>query len=662
MKQLQRWLFVFSLIIVVCSTFVLTAAHQTTNDANQPRTVLAQAEEGKFAITAQDIRAEVEANGSVSFVDTFTYDIKDLTMAEFKLDHEGYEIRNYRVGVLTEDNTEINYLTENYSTQPNTFSAEKISTGTSFKVHYPATNTNIQLVFEYTLEALVANYNDTANLLYKLTNEANQHTYNLTAKILLPTIVTNADNFQVWLHGTQQGEIFETVENNRSIVYLKVDNVNPTQTLEVNAIFPVSLTPNNQNLIEEDRKDQIIAEETSLVDAEIAAFEQKRNRHLMLLMASVVFGPLSVLAAFGYYFLAREKLNPYRTLLPTHTKEIPDATITPAVMAVSMFRAKPTADDFTATIVDLARKGFIELEEVRKEKRGVSADGESSTLKISLGKQHDENDHPVLGATAPLLLHERQVLNYIKAGIQAEAEAAKQDIARQLLSDGGVHVDSVTLEQMEERTKKDKEYRKSQQVYWKKFVDFTELNGSKHRGRKPREAAFARGANILALIISSVMATLGVLVGIEVNVTSLLILAIVVGILSLGAAIFLMILRTRRPILTAEQDFNLQAWQGFGNLLADARKINMRETASIEKWEATIPYAISLGVANQVLAAMHAEYSEDELDTLNLKSSLLTNGYLITGVMQNSISHTLAAIDPGSNVNNYSNTSFHEET
>ena len=289
MKQLQHWLFVFSLIIVICSTFALTGAHQTTTSiAKQPLTVQAQAEEDKFAITAQDIRAEVEANGSVSFVDTLTYDVKDLTMTEFKLDHEGYEIRNYRVGVLTEDNTEINYLTENYSTQPNTFSAEKITTGTNFKVHYPATNTNIQLVFEYTLEALVANYNDTANLLYKLTNEANQHTYNLTAKILLATTVTNADNFQVWLHGTQQGELFETVENNRSIVYLKVDNVNPTQTLEVNAIFPVSLTPNNANLIEEDRKDQIIAEETTLVDAEIQAFEQKRNRHLMLLMSNVV--------------------------------------------------------------------------------------------------------------------------------------------------------------------------------------------------------------------------------------------------------------------------------------------------------------------------------------------------------------------------------------
>ena len=47
MKQLQRWLFVFRLIIVVCSTFVLTTAHQTTNAANQPRTVQAQAEENK---------------------------------------------------------------------------------------------------------------------------------------------------------------------------------------------------------------------------------------------------------------------------------------------------------------------------------------------------------------------------------------------------------------------------------------------------------------------------------------------------------------------------------------------------------------------------------------------------------------------------------------
>lgn len=638
MKQLGRWLMLFSLIWSVCLGAGVS--------------LRVQAEDANFVISEQDVVAEVEANGSVRFVNTFTYDIKRLNSAQFDLNHQGSAIRNYRVGVQTEEDGELTYLSENYSASPDTFSAEQTDFGTRFQVYYPIEEASVRFVFEYSLDSLVTNYADTANLTYQLVNDQIETSHDLSAQIFLPGVVNTQEDFQAWLHSEASGEVFLTVENNRSVIHLTVAAIPAKQSVEVNAIFPVSLTPHNLNVVEAGMKAEIIADEASLADAEVTAFEKARNRNLMLLLASLVFGPLSVLAAYGYYFRAREKLNPHRQILPEYLYSLPEAGITPAVMATSVFRSKPNADDFTATLLDLARKGFIDLSEVRKERRGVFADGESSTLKISLAEHQDKDSL----AAAPLLLHERQALNYLLAGIQAEALTAEQDITRQLLAkdlEEASQIESVTLEQMEERSKRDKDFRKTQQISWKKFVDYAELNGNKRRGRRLPEARRAQIFSLVALGLSFGMGLVGIYVGIEVKAPGLILLAVVAFLVSLTASIGLIILRTRRPILTTEQDQTHQEWQAFAKMLTDIRQLKLREVAPLAAWEEFLVYAVSLGVAGDLLEMLSEHYSEAELQALNLDSHLITNTHLIPNVMRLSIANTLSAIDPGSNANSY---------
>lgn len=646
MKQLLRWL-VLAFLIGFVSLGAAVSLHAKAQDA------------ASFAITEQDIVAQVEASGSVSFVDTWSYDIKQMEQLQFDLNHEGYAIRNYRVGVQTEPEGEVTYLSENYSASPDTFSAEQTSFGTTFRVHYPAEDVQLRVVFEYTLESLVTNYTDIANLNYLLVNDQIDQSYDFSGKIYLPSVVNNQENFMAWSHSVPQAEIFLTVENNRSVIYLAVEDKAAKQGVELNAIFPVSLTPHNVNLVEESMKSEIVADEASLAEAELAAFEQQRNQNLMLLMGSIVFGPLSVLAAYGYYFRVREKMNPNRQVLSEYQYQLPEAVMTPAIMATSVFRNKPNSDDFTATLLDLARKGFIEITEVRKERRGVFGDGQSSTLKLSMGPeyvQEKSTGHKVGAGMAPLLLHERQVLNYILAGIHAEALAAEQDIARQLLADNSEvdqAIDWVTLEQMEERSKKDKEFRKTQQASWKRFSDYAELNGTKRRGRKLPEATAAQIWSIASLIISFGMGLLGIFVAIEVRANGLLALAISVFVLSLAASIWLNVLRGRRPIVTAEQDRMRQEWQAFSNMLTQIHEVDLRSVASLATWEENIAYAISLGLADGLLEAINEHYSEEEIQSLRLDSHLLTHPHLISGVLRTSIANTLSTIDPGSNANGY---------
>lgn len=652
MRRLLRWLMLVSLIGFVCVGMGVS--------------LTVQAEDASFAIVKQDVVAQVEASGSVSFVDTFTYDVKRLNEAQFNLSHEGYAIRYYRVGVQTEEDGEITYLSENYSALPETFSTEETSFGTTFRAHYPVEDSTVRFVFEYTLESLVTNYLDTANLRHELVNNQMDHTLDFTGKIVLPGVVNNQENFKAWLHSASESDVFLTVENNKSVIHLTASGNPGNQAIELNAIFPVSLTPHNLNVVEETRRAEIIADEASLANAEVVAFEQTRNRQLMLLMASLVFGPLSVLGAYGYYLRAREKLNPNRQVLAQHVYTLPEAGMTPAIMATTIFRSKPNADDFTATLLDLARKGFVNLSQVRKERRGVFGDGQSSTLKISLGESFKkESPDGLTGSTsvsgmAPLLLHERQVLNYIMTGIRAEARTAEQDIARQLLTDpqeGDQVIDWVTLEQMEERSKKDKEFRKQQQANWKKFSDYAELNGTKRRGRKLPEASAAQMWSIVSLLVSLGMGLLGVFVAMEVKAGGLIALAVLVFLLSVAASISLFILRSRRPIVTAEQDRTRQEWQAFSRMLTQIETVDLRAVASLTAWEEALAYALSLGVVEELVDALNDTYTADELNKMQLDSHLITDDQLISDVMRTSIANTLSAIDPGSNASSYSGNS-----
>lgn len=612
----KKWLLLPFLLINLMMPFLMSA------------TVSGQ--DISFTIPERNIVAEIHPNGNVSFVDHQTYDVDYMNGALFSLDYSGYDVVDYEVGIVNEAG-EVEYLTEATTEASGTYEIEdRANENLRFKVYYPANDETVEFVYEYELEALVMNYSDTADLNRRF--GTNDYTTDVTVKIILPGLVENPDDFRAWGYGAPQGEVSLIEEDGRSVVYATVPNQTPSQFVEVQTIFPLTMTPDNPNVIDEPMREEIINNSEAQVQIDREQYQSDRQRTIVVVGIALLFPPLVALYATWYYFNQKRKLNPNPVKLPKHIYELPE-DITPALMATAYFRTTATADDFAATVVDLARKGYLQLEEVPKEKRGLlSFGGDKTTVRVTR-----RSDTP---RAADLLRHEQEALEFILPAGES----------------------TITLEELEQKTKKSSSFQKSQYNHWETFLSNTHVRGRQiskgvHSTRS-KSQVFAIISLMAPVVVTLLLVFLGTGSVIQWNVlgdsVNLLIGYVAAMLVTIIWAIVLLILTFNRPIRTAEEDYNRQMWQGFANMLEDIGNFNMREIASLPLWEAFLVYAISLGVADKVTKAMEMEFSAAELDSLGMGHGYYGNPYLMTSLVRSSVASSVSAATPSSSSSGYS--------
>lgn len=603
MKQLYRGC--LGLLLLVCLA-ILPA-----------RQIFAQEQETDFSITQQKMVAEIAADGSVAVVDRFTYEITHQGSIQFRLDTQDSNLIRYAVGIQTADDAEVRYYTESYTGVPETYRVSQGNQYTDFTVYPSAYDEPIELVFEYTLEGPVTNYLDTAIFSQLMVGDTVAFNRSFSSEIHLPGIVTNEDNFRAWVQGVPEAVVTLTEKSSRSVIQIEVPELAASQTLEVNGVFPTSLTPNNSAVVEETVKDAWIKGQETQLEADISLYKSGLTRATVWMIVAMIAAPALVGVSFGYYWMSRRKLNPNPKTLPAYYHQLPDEEMTPAIMATSVLRERPTGADFVATIIDLTRRGYLSLEEVRKEKRGVFVPGQSSTLKISV-----RSDAP---ATNILHTHEHQVIGF--------------------LTPDGVS-GATTLEELEERSKHSKPFRKQQLAFWKKFNDYGELRGMQVRGGKNVQATRSARLASLAMLGSLLAGGVSIYFSVRLGVTGLVVLAFLLAVVTVTASAVMIWLNRKHPIVTAEFDRIRQQWAGFKLMLADSAEFDMAEIAPLSQWEAYLSYAVSLGVAEELLAAMKKQFKRAEFSGLKLAAKLYSNPALLNTVLPQSITATLAAIDP----------------
>ena len=603
MKQLYRGC--LGLLLLVCLA-ILPA-----------RQIFAQEQETDFSITQQKMVAEIAADGSVAVVDRFTYEITHQGSIQFRLDTQDSNLIRYAVGIQTADDAEVRYYTESYTGVPETYRVSQGNQYTDFTVYPSAYDEPIELVFEYTLEGPVTNYLDTAIFSQLMVGDTVAFNRSFSSEIHLPGIVTNEDNFRAWVQGVPEAVVTLTEKSSRSVIQIEVPELAASQTLEVNGVFPTSLTPNNSAVVEETVKDAWIKGQETQLEADISLYKSGLTRATVWMIVAMIAAPALVGVSFGYYWMSRRKLNPNPKTLPAYYHQLPDEEMTPAIMATSVLRERPTGADFVATIIDLTRRGYLSLEEVRKEKRGVFVPGQSSTLKISV-----RSDAP---ATNILHTHEHQVIGF--------------------LTPDGVS-GATTLEELEERSKHSKPFRKQQLAFWKKFNDYGELRGMQVRGGKNVQATRSARLASLAMLGSLLAGGVSIYFSVRLGVTGLVVLAFLLAVVTVTASAVMIWLNRKHPIVTAEFDHIRQQWAGFKLMLADSAEFDMAEIAPLSQWEAYLSYAVSLGVAEELLAAMKKQFKRAEFSGLKLAAKLYSNPALLNTVLPQSITATLAAIDP----------------
>ena len=612
----KKWLLLPFLLINLMMPFLMSA------------TVSGQ--DISFTIPERNIVAEIHPNGNVSFVDHQTYDVDYMNGALFSLDYSGYDVVDYEVGIVNEAG-EVEYLTEATTEASGTYEIEdRANENLRFKVYYPANDETVEFVYEYELEALVMNYSDTADLNRRF--GTNDYTTDVTVKIILPGLVENPDDFRAWGYGAPQGEVSLIEEDGRSVVYATVPNQTPSQFVEVQTIFPLTMTPDNPNVIDEPMREEIINNSEAQVQIDREQYQSDRQRTIVVVGIALLFPPLVALYATWYYFTQKRKLNPNPVKLPKHIYELPE-DITPALMATAYFRTTATADDFAATVVDLARKGYLQLEEVPKEKRGLlSFGGDKTTVRVTR-----RSDTP---RAADLLRHEQEALEFILPAGES----------------------TITLEELEQKTKKSSSFQKSQYNHWETFLSNTHVRGRQiskgAHSTRSKSQVFAIISLMAPVVVTLLLVFLGTGLVIQWNVlgdsVNLLIGYVAAMLVTIIWAIVLLILTFNRPIRTAEEDYNRQMWQGFANMLEDIGNFNMREIASLPLWEAFLVYAISLGVADKVTKAMEMEFSAAELDSLGMGHGYYGNPYLMTSLVRSSVASSVSAATPSSSSSGYS--------
>ena len=250
------------------------------------------------------------------------------------------------------------------------------------KIFSPSTaDTTKTFRLRYQVKAVATQYLDTGELYYQWIGKGNGTPIEfLSILIQLPQKIS--DEVKIFAHGPSQGNIQFQGEDQ---VEMRVSNVPASTFVEGRIIFPSSFIPNATKRVSEQALDRILGEELKKVqeaEQRNLRFLKWKKRFTFLSLSSSAF--IIFLLAF---FSSKLRRDPYYGPAST-MKEIPE-DCTPAVAAYLM-NLSVTTDTIMSTIFDLARKGFIEIQEPVGMNLLHDLDHPDSNFTLSLIRQDQE--------------------------------------------------------------------------------------------------------------------------------------------------------------------------------------------------------------------------------------------------------------------------------
>lgn len=499
------------------------------------------------------IDAAIQETGDVQFTEEVTFEAEGHYNGVFyNLDYQGVEEpTDVRVTLVPSEGGPIE-LEEADTGQAETYEVSRDGSLLQYKVYLPFGDSSRTVRFQYTLPHLITNYNDTAEFNRRVVGanwEIPQS--NITVHVTLPQVATR-ETLRAWGHG---GRGTVTIDSDYRGVTWQVAANDPGHFVEAHMIFPQTLTRLNTNVVASDGFDRIIAGEEALITR---AEEQKESSRRLGVIGAV----LTVLSLGWTWWGGRRAYHkkmaavPY---VPDHLFEIPQ-DLTPAIMDAAIYD-EVDMSDVTATVMDLVRRGVIQM-------------SESEPYTLTLLSHHQK-----------LLAHENYLIEMLftritksnelpLTTINAYAEAHPDRYARMIGK-------------------------------WKRLVyeaaqpyQATTLEADEKKGQNK--------AGLVVTIIFLLVTVFGVLTATE--QVGIIILT-VIGALVVGglATFFSGILLTHRSV---QGEYEYRRWQAFRQMLLDISTLDRAEVMAIQLWDHILVYAISLGVAKEVIAALTKHFPE----------------------------------------------------
>lgn len=471
--------------------------------------------------------------------------------------------------------------------QPGTYNFAIEGGMAHFKIFEPSLNEEKTFVIKYKLLDVVTRFNDVAVFNRKLIDTGwKTRLENIYIRITLPEGALKED-IKVFAHGPLTGE--SSIIDARNVEF-KVPDVSPGTFAETLVVFPPKLVPGSGNVVNKDALPGIMENEQKLADEANKIRENARNQvqdqqerqrqqELELSRLASAVGPFGMIAAillflFWFFLIIYIYIKYDRELKHNfegkYSRELP-GTYTPAEMSVLLSFGQVQSRDIMATLMDLVRKKQLELITNKHLKKGFFGSKEITEYVIAA-----RQDAP----QAELKLHENYLIEWFIGKIGSGYSVSLDEIKDY------VHNRSRALEFKSDYDKWSRLAR--EEADSNKFFDETSKKG-----------------RLIGILSGLAYMASGILIATQLYTPAAYVLLI--------QGVILLIFSARIKRCTAYGSEQRAMWHAFRNFLKDFSNMEKAVIPSIVIWEHYLVYAISLGVAKEVIKQLPLIFTDNDL-------------------------------------------------
>lgn len=553
---------------------------------------------GSLKLNNLDFKAQINYDGSMDVTEKWDISISQTNTLykSFKTDSSKYSgITNVSVKEITSgqntafiqnDEWEYHVAKNHYYGTENEDGDFEIGWGVGLD------NSRATRIYEisYTVNDAIAKYNDYAELYWQFVGKDFEiSAEKIKGTIYLPSNVTNKDDIKVWGHTEDlNGTIYATGTNK---IEFELNNFRSGRYVEVRTLFPTELITYSGRTKNKDILQTAIAEEKKWVDKANARRERQAwiDSHLQFIefagfiLINIVLVIIYVIKAIKYLkkFKNLKKYEPTTKL--EYYRDLPDENSTPGEaiktlnINMSSFTSANFGKVFSATMLDLALKGYLEIKQEKNEK----------------GKD-------VINI---------YVLNQVGDGLKS-SEACIMDFVR----DAAKGKETLTLKELEKYIKDHPS--KTESLLSKTYKTVNDQLIDEQIIDSDIQKEYKNYKNNQMGYIITIMFFL--CFGLIVFIIPMVIFAI--------DAIMCGKIAKKLNVLTQKGVDLQEEWKGFKKYMEDFSMLDKREVPELVIWEKYLVYATAFGVADKVIKQLKIVYPNfDEMMTSDLTTFTYMN-------------------------------------
>ena len=318
---------------------------------------LPQAQASDYSIPDIRIEAQIGSDGVITIHEHRTYVYSgSFSWADYRIPRDGFdEIRNIRVS-----EGDVSYVNDD-SEEPGTFIVSASDRSVQIKWHYEAQDTTRTFTISYELEgAMTAGPEWTEFFWIWAAQGRERSTDQIDISIELPE-TADSDSLHFWIRSPLENFTGEISENR---FLFTGQDIPRSQAVQTRQLFPGSLidtgalqTDSNLTLA------AVTAEEEELIRERE---EREQRAEFYLSFATELAIAISLLSILIFFLIYNRYGRRHRgaNLVSRETVLIPGQT-PPAIAGMLISNNMISMNHFTATILDLARRGWFTIEEVQ---------------------------------------------------------------------------------------------------------------------------------------------------------------------------------------------------------------------------------------------------------------------------------------------------------